>query len=72
MLDSTLPSKLSRKKSGRTAQAVRVEREVAVTTWIPAWHLDSGFVFPRWMNSAPSQLSLHAGPSDGDSGWPSQ
>lgn len=33
---------------------------------------DSGFVFPRWMDSAPSQLPLHADPSGGGSGWPSQ
>lgn len=72
ILNSMLPGKLSWKKSGRTAQAVRMEREVAVTTEMPAWHLDLGFVFPKWMNSAPSQLSLYAGPSDGDSGWSSQ
>lgn len=34
--------------------------------------LDLGFVFPRWMDSAPSQLSLYAGPSGGGSGGPSQ
>lgn len=72
MLDSMLPDRLSWKKSGRTAQAIRMESEIAVTMWIPAWHIDSGSVFPRRMNSAPSQLSLHTGPSECSSVWLSQ
>lgn len=38
----------------------------------PSLAPDLGFVFPRWMDSAPSQLSLHAGPSGDGSGWPSR
>lgn len=38
----------------------------------PAGHLRSGFISPAWMNSAPGQLPLLAGPSDNDSEWPSQ
>lgn len=38
----------------------------------PAGSLRLGFVFPRWMNSAASQLPVHAGPSGNGSERPSQ
>lgn len=63
MLKFMLPGKLSWNKSGRTAQGVRMEREDHVD---PSLAPALGFIFPRWMDSAPSQLSLHAGPSGGD------
>lgn len=63
MLKFMLPGKLSWNKSGRTAQGVRMEREDHVD---PSLAPALGFIFPRWMDSAPSQLFLHAGPSGGD------